>query len=166
MSTGLIRSRHNSQILKAVVEARAARKHAVPPVSRFMVGAAALTSRGGIYPGANVEEAAVNGTIHAELCALTGANAHGDRDVTDLVVCADTTDPTRFVSPCPHCWQFITSFAEMLGHRIVIISVRSTGEDRAVVSTDGPPPPVFAYSDIGVDLSLWRPPRRKRRRKE
>src|SRR3989338_4303118 len=150
MSTGLIKSRDMPNILKAIAAARAARKHAVPPVSGFIVGAAALTSQGCIYPGANVEEAAVNGTIHAETCALTGANANGDRDAMYLVICADPKkNPTRYVLPCLHCWQFIANFAEVLGHSIVIVSVHSTGADMAVVSTDGPPPPVFAYSDIG-----------------
>ncbi len=141
----------------AVEVAREARKRAVPPVSGFYVGACAITSDRTMIPGANVEEAAVNGTIHAEPCAVTGANAHGQRDVLEVVVCADSGNPDEFIYPCQHCWQWLCNYAEMLGHPIKVYGVRSEGDGIVMISTDDPPPKVFSYGDLGIDLSPWRP---------
>lgn len=111
-----------------------------------------------MFPGANVEEAAVNGTVHAELCAVTGANANGQRDIIAVVVCADSArSEHEFTFPCQHCWQWLCNYAEMLGHPIDIYGVRSTGDKVIKTSTEDPPPEVFAYGDLGIDLSEWRP---------
>jgi len=76
----------------ATLCAKLARPRAVAPISNFKVGAAALTKNGMAYPGANIEEAAFNGCIHAEPSAISGANAHGDGDVITIVVCGDIPD--------------------------------------------------------------------------
>lgn len=141
----------------AIKVARRARKNALPPVSEFQVGAAALTKRGNIFPGANFEEAALGSSIHAETSAISSANAAGDRNLKAIVVCADNlTNPKAFVTPCMHCWQFIHCVAEITGHPFSIILVHSRGNKAEIWTTAEKPPEPLSFSAIGIDLSKWR----------
>lgn len=142
-------------VQEAVRSARRARLNALPPVSGFQVGACVITSQGELFVGANVEEPAVNGTVHAESAAMAAANAAGQRDIGTLVLCAAGKQP---VMPCMHCQQFLAGYAEVLGHDITIISVFPDG-DTALLTTFGEycKGTAFSYADLGLDVTPFRP---------
>lgn len=141
----------------AIKKARKARGHALPPISDFSVGAAALAKNGFIHMGANVEEPAFGSSIHAETCAITGANAVGDRDLEAVVVCAENLAyPEAFIPPCAHCWQFIHGYAGIIGHPIKIILTHLEGDEVEIMWSGDPSPMPLSFADIGIDLSKWK----------
>ena len=88
--------------------ARDARRHAYVPYSSFHVGAAVLSSSGGIYTGANVENAAYPLTICAERNAISTMVGSGDRGpILAVAVVGDGEDPC---TPCGACRQVMVEF--------------------------------------------------------
>lgn len=141
---------------KLVDAARNARKNAIPPISNYQVGAAVLTTDGKIYPGANIEDAAFNSTVHAEVSAISASNAAGHRNIRTLALCGEDKSSGKFLMPCLHCWQFICNFSEVVGGDIKIISVHSEGDNCAISSTGGSSPNYLNWRSIGVDLDKWK----------
>lgn len=141
---------------KLIDVARIARKNAVAPISNYQVGSAVLTVNGKIFPGANIEDAAFNSTVHAEVSAISAANASGDRNIRTLALCTNGNNPGKFPLPCLHCWQFICNYAEVLGEEIKIISVYSDGEKCAIGSTGNDLPNFLEWGSIGVDVDKWK----------
>lgn len=92
-------------IEKLIEEAKAARKKAYVPYSKFGVGAALLTTDGKVYHGCNIENAAYSMCNCAERTALFKAYSEGDRDFQMLAVVAETERPC---SPCGACRQVIS----------------------------------------------------------
>lgn len=86
-----------------------ARTHAYAPYSRFLVGAAVLTSDGRVFMGCNIENAAYPSTNCAERVAMQSAWAVGARDIVAIAVVADTPGP---VSPCGGCRQVMAELAK------------------------------------------------------
>ena len=84
--------------------ARAARRHAHAPFSRFQVGAALLTKEGRVFTGCNVENASYGLTVCAERVAVFKAVSEGYRAFTRVAVVADTAEPTP---PCGACRQIL-----------------------------------------------------------
>lgn len=86
-------------------EAKAAREKAYAPYSNFKVGAALITSKGKVYGGANIENAAYSLCNCAERTALFKAYSEGDTEITAMAVVADTERP---VPPCGACRQVMS----------------------------------------------------------
>ena len=107
--------------------ARAARAGAYAPYSRFSVGAAALTSDGSIYAGANVENASYGLTQCAERVALQAAVAAGHRHIVAVAIAGPAG-----ISPCGACRQVMAEF----GVRAVVIAAAGTA------------PAVVAFADL------------------
>jgi len=83
-----------------------ARKWAYAPYSKYLVGAALLTTSGKVYDGVNVENAAFPATICAERVAVFKAVSEGERQFAALAV---VTSNGGF--PCGSCRQVLAEFS-------------------------------------------------------
>jgi cytidine deaminase len=88
--------------------ARAVRRNAHAPYSRFLVGAAVADERGRIHVGCNVENASYGLTICAERNAVAAAVAAGARRITMVAVVTGSRPPA---SPCGACRQVLAELA-------------------------------------------------------
>jgi len=91
-----------------VRRAAQARRRAVAPYSKFQVGAALLTRRGEMIPGANVESASFGLTCCAERVALFRALTSGKRDFVAIAVVAPAPQGPM---PCGACRQLLAEHA-------------------------------------------------------
>lgn len=82
-----------------------AREKAYAPYSKFLVGAAVLTSDGQIFGGCNVENASYGLTICAERVAAGTAVAAGSREIIAVAVATPGGH-----SPCGACRQVLAEF--------------------------------------------------------
>jgi homotetrameric cytidine deaminase len=87
--------------------ADAAMRNAHAPYSDFPVGAALRGSGGGIYSGANVENAAYPQGQCAEASAIGALVAAGERAISEVAVVAQED----FCPPCGGCRQRLSEFA-------------------------------------------------------
>jgi cytidine deaminase len=95
-------------VARLIRAALAARKRAVAPYSKFLVGAALQTARGKLICGANVESASYGLTCCAERVVLFKALVEGEREFVALAVVARTAGgPT----PCGACRQLLSEYA-------------------------------------------------------
>jgi len=101
--------------------ARAAAKNAYAPFSKLKVGAAALTAKGRIFSGCNIENSSYGLTICAERVAIFKAVSAGGREIQAVLVYADTA---KLTPPCGACLQVIDEFSE--NPEIVLTNGRST----------------------------------------
>jgi cytidine deaminase len=108
-----------------VAAARAARRNAYAPYSRFRVGAAVLAG-GRVHAGVNVENASYGLTVCAERNAVAAAAATGARKLDAVVVASGTREPTP---PCGACLQVL---AELGGPDLPVILA---GAGRRTVET-------------------------------
>ena len=120
-----------------VVAALSARKRAYAPYSKYLVGAALLTTSGAVYSGCNVENASYPATICAERVAMTSAIAAGDRTFEAIVVA--TLDGA---SPCGICRQVMAE----LGPMMTVYTVDDKGDHRSCSVTDLLPAPFSGVS--------------------
>lgn len=90
-----------------VAAARRARRGAYAPYSRYSVGAAAITSDGTVFSGANVENASYGLSMCAERVAIFQAAASGHRKVRAVAVVTDSRKPA---APCGACRQVMAEF--------------------------------------------------------
>jgi cytidine deaminase len=93
---------------RLVEAARAARRKAYAPYSKYFVGAAIATRSGRIFTGCNVENASFGATLCAERNAIAQMIAAGEREP---VACAVVTAGPRGGSPCGICRQVLWEFA-------------------------------------------------------
>jgi cytidine deaminase len=105
--------------------ARAARRRAYAPYSRFRVGAA-VRAAGRVFAGANVENASYGLTLCAERVAVAAAAAAGARRIEAVAIASGTSPPTP---PCGMCLQTLAEFGRP-GLRVVLAGARG-----AVVET-------------------------------
>jgi cytidine deaminase len=96
----------SSEVL--VAAARAVRRSAHAPYSKFRVGAAVADERGHIHVGCNVENASYGLTVCAERNAVAAAVAAGARRVVAAAVASGSRPPA---SPCGACRQVLAEFA-------------------------------------------------------
>jgi cytidine deaminase len=89
--------------------ARATRRHAHAPYSRFAVGAAVRDERGRVHVGCNVENASYGLTTCAERNAVAAAVAAGARAVRAVAVVTPTRPPG---SPCGACRQVLAELGD------------------------------------------------------
>jgi cytidine deaminase len=87
-----------------VAAARAVRRRAHAPYSKFTVGAAVLDERGRISVGCNLENASYGLTVCAERNAIAAAVAAGARNIRAVAVASGASPPA---SPCGACRQVI-----------------------------------------------------------
>jgi len=115
--------------------ARAAGRNAYAPYSGFRVGAAVLTEAGGVYAGANVENASYDLTMCAERSAIFHAVAREGADcrIRSLLVYTATAQPT---TPCGACRQVLIE----LGPDAVVYCV-----------SDGAPPVRYTIAELLPD---------------
>lgn len=94
---------------RLIAAARAVRRHAHAPYSRFRVGAAVRNRRGEVFTGCNVENASLGAGICAERGAVLQAVASGLRP-GDLDAVAVYTSAAKPTPPCGMCLQFLVEF--------------------------------------------------------
>ena len=102
-----------------IQEALAVRKRAYAPYSGYQVGAAVLTEDGGVYRGANVENAAFPVSMCAERVAIFQAVSDGQRNFQLIVVATANGG-----SPCGACRQVMSEF----GLDTRVITIDESGE--------------------------------------
>ena len=107
---------------KLIRAAAGARKRAVAPYSKFLVGAALLTKRGEIVTGANVESASYGLTCCAERVALFKALTEGKKDFVAVAVVARITGGAM---PCGACRQLLAEHASEA--RVFVADSRALG---------------------------------------
>lgn len=97
-----------SDIDRLVNEAKAARKKAFAPYSRFTVGAALITDKGKIYHGCNIENPSLMLSFCAERAALINALVEGEKKFKALAIVSGNKD---YCFPCGACRQMLAEFA-------------------------------------------------------
>lgn len=90
-----------------IEKAREAMELSYSPYSHFAVGAALLTSDGGIYQGANVENASYPCGMCAERNAIYHAMMEG-KTIDDFIALAIIGDSEDVISPCGQCRQVLS----------------------------------------------------------
>ena len=98
-----------ARVLAALLTAaRAVRRQAHAPYSRFQVGAAVLDDAGRIHAGCNVENASYGLTICAERNAVAAAVAAGARSLRAVAIVTRQRHPPA--TPCGACRQVLAEF--------------------------------------------------------
>ena len=97
-----------SQLLQA---ARQVLEQAYAPYSRFRVGAALLTRQGGVFTGANVENASYGLTLCAERAAVAAAVA-AEGPGLEIRALAVVSESQEACPPCGACRQVILEFGK------------------------------------------------------
>lgn len=92
---------------RLIEKAKTARLKAYAPYSKFLVGAAVLTSTNNIYIGCNIENSSYSLTCCAERVAIFQAIAAGEKDFQAMAIVGDTEQP---ITPCGACRQVINEF--------------------------------------------------------
>jgi cytidine deaminase len=92
-----------------VVAARAVRRRAHAPYSKFTVGAAVLDERGRVSVGCNLENVSYGLTVCAERNAIAAAVAAGARRIRAVAVASGSSPPA---TPCGACRQVIAELGD------------------------------------------------------
>lgn len=103
---------------KLVRRARAARRRAHAPYSRYPVGAAVLAASGRVYAAGNIENASYGLTVCAERVAVWTAVAAGEREIVAIAV-----STPNGATPCGACRQVLVEFLPAQGERDMLVIV-------------------------------------------
>ena len=122
-------------------QALAVRDNAYVPYSKFKVGAAVETADGRVFAGCNVENISYGLTNCAERTAIFSAVAAGAKQLTTLLVVADSPRP---VAPCGACRQVMAEFG------IKTIHMANTSGAVKTVSMQELLPYAFSETDMEV----------------
>lgn len=129
---------NNSDDIRLIREAIAARKKAYTPYSGFKVGAALLTKDGKIYTGCNIENAAYSPTVCAERTAFFKAVSEGDYSFEAIAIVGwqdeaskGGSDKPGFAYPCGVCRQVMMEFCDPESFRVIV----AAAEDDFTVHT-------------------------------
>ncbi len=114
--------------------------HAIPPISNYKVGAAALGGSGAIYLGVNLEFSGIplNECVHGEQFAIINARKHGERSIVAMALSA---------APCGYCRQFMN---EMGGS----VDLQIFTPHAAPVALAALLPASFGPQDLGLSGNL------------
>ena len=112
---------------KLIESSLGARHWAYAPYSKYMVGAALLTSSGKIYDGVNVENAVYSTTICAERVAIFKAVSEGERKFTAIAVATSNGG-----TPCGACRQVLSEFG--LDIQVLIVNGEGIVEQETTVA--------------------------------
>ena len=85
-----------------------AMKNSYSPYSLFKVGAAIECADGSVYTGCNIENAALESSICAELSALSAAVTAGKQSFKRIAI---ISDGNSYCFPCGACRQRLNEFA-------------------------------------------------------
>jgi len=118
-----------STIRKLIATAKAARRRAHAPYSKFRVGAALLTNSGRVFTGVNVENASYGLTICAERVAIGKAVSEGHRKFQAIAIVA----PKANLTPCGACRQVLAEFGECV---VVCADSRDTKRARVYLLSE------------------------------
>lgn len=113
-----------AQQRRLVTAARAVRKRAHAPYSKFTVGAAVLDERGRVHVGCNVENASYGLTVCAERHAVAAAVAAGARRVRAVAIASGARPPAL---PCGACRQVLAELGDA-GTEIIVAGPTGTAE--------------------------------------
>ena len=106
---GLRHSLYKGSIMQDLIDAaKAARKHAHVPYSKFYVGAAMRDEKGRVHAGANIENAAYPQGWCAECTAIGHLIMGGGTKITEVAVMGNGD---ALCTPCGGCRQKIREFA-------------------------------------------------------
>ncbi len=151
--------KQQQELLKRAIKSRC---NAQAPYSKYLVGAAVLSERGGIYSGCNVERCSYTQTTHAEQNAVdTMIAQEGSVKIIAMAIAAGPADAelafpeTVNVSQeikagvCGHCLQIIweNCFDDP---NIPIVVLSAHGSLASVTIGDLLPMP-FGPSDLGIN---------------
>ena len=98
---------------------------AYAPYSNFHVGAAALTDKGFVVNGCNVENASYGLTVCAERNCIANSVVQGQPNIVAMVV---YTEQEKLTPPCGACRQVIVEFMEKSG---IVKSVNHLGNEKS-----------------------------------
>jgi len=101
-----------------IAASRSAMEHAYAPYSGFKVGAAVLGGSGGIYTGANVENASYGLSVCAERTAIFSAISAGETEITAVAI---SNSSGRAAFPCGACRQVMAEFAPKTGSMTIYL---------------------------------------------
>ena len=112
-----------------------ARERSYSPYSRFRVGAALLAMDGGVYMGANIENASYGASNCAERTAFFKAVNEGVQGFEAIAIAGgpEDADVLEFCPPCGICRQVLREFSDpslpvIVGQYGKGFTVRTLGE--------------------------------------
>ena len=123
-----------------IEQAGQARQRAYAPYSNYLVGAALLTSRGEVFQGANIENAAYPTSMCAERVAIYKAVSEGQREFTAIAVVTENGG-----SPCGSCRQVLAEF----GLETIVLIADTSGRLLQETTVAGLLPGAFGPADLG-----------------
>lgn len=136
-----------------LLRARDAAQRAYAPYSGFGVGAAARTTSGAIFAGANMENASYGLTLCAETSALLQTVAAGDFQVASIAVAGGRLDGSQVgggvVTPCGRCRQLILEASHVSGRDVRVLSANANLSEILVLPISALLPHGFGPKNLG-----------------